>query len=388
MVGFGIKISFACALRKEKGMVKIMSNKELIARNSIYYLEEINTIKPENNVSISTLKKFCKEQKIIYAIDINKIRNGYDSNGTRELEEYKNEALNDAMIFQSELITKLAPILEELNKEKIEFVITKGLSYKFHFGWNRPFGDIDLWISNKEQVEKVHDLLLENGYCCRINYQTLEKEQAKNYLNALINRSTHLLTYNYEDIYIEIHQPTGNPIDYRKIISDRVFFNNFYIPSKLDMLFIACEHAWQHNYKNFYNLTWISADKIRHYYDIYRTYNEIKVEYTTEQILKRCKELNAIGVFLYIINYASCFFGNFVDEAIQVLDYKKHYPNMFPDDLYNELDYFINREEKARDLLSQQNRLSCIAPYLAMPYIFRFSIWLKGCRCQIFSNLE
>jgi len=44
--------------------------------------------------------------------------------------------------------------LEELNKEKIQFVIAKGLSYKFYFGWHRPFGDLDLWISNKEQVEK------------------------------------------------------------------------------------------------------------------------------------------------------------------------------------------------------------------------------------------
>ena len=50
----------------------------MIARNGIYYLEEINTIKPENNVSICELKEFYKEQKLIYAIDIEKIKNVYN----------------------------------------------------------------------------------------------------------------------------------------------------------------------------------------------------------------------------------------------------------------------------------------------------------------------
>ena len=183
----------------------------MIARNGIYYLEEINTIKPENNVSICELKEFYKEQKLIYAIDIEKIKNVYNSNDARELERHKNEKLNNTMNFQSQLIPKFAPILEELNKEKIQFVIAKGLSYKFYFGWHRPFGDLDLWISNKEQVEKAHDLLLDNGYSCSINNQKLDKKQAKDYLNTLINRSTHLLTYNFEDIYIEIHHQKRAP---------------------------------------------------------------------------------------------------------------------------------------------------------------------------------
>lgn len=371
-----------------------MSKKEMIARNGIYYLEETNTIKPENNVSICELKEFYKEQKLIYAIDIEKIKNVYNSNDARELERHKNEKLNNTMNFQSQLIPKFAPILEELNKEKIQFVIAKGLSYKFYFGWHRPFGDLDLWISNKEQVEKAHDLLLDNGYSCSINNQKLDKKQAKDYLNTLINRSTHLLTYNFEDIYIEIHQPTGNPIDYAKIICDRVAFKNLCFPAKLDMLIIACEHAWQHNYKNFYNLTWITADKIRHYYDVYKTYNKIKEEYTTEQILKRCEELNATGVFLYIMHYASCFFGNFADAAIQVLDYTVYYPNMFPDDMYNEFDYFINREEKARNLLSQQNRLSCLALYsdgVEKEYQYKFNSLKQEKNyfwpCHIYSDL-
>ena len=71
----------------------------------------------------------------------------YNSNDARELERHKNEKLNNTMNFQSQLIPKFAPILEELNKEKIQFVIAKGLSYKFYFGWHRPFGDLDLWIS-------------------------------------------------------------------------------------------------------------------------------------------------------------------------------------------------------------------------------------------------
>ena len=371
-----------------------MNSKEVIARNSIYYLEKTNTIKPENDVSIRAIKEFCKEQNIIYAIDIEKIKQGYDPDETKELEKYKNNRLNDSMIFQSSLITKFNPILEKLNKEKINFVIVKGLSYKFHFGWVRPFGDIDLWISDKQQVRNVHDLLLENGYSCSVNEQQLDEKQAKDYLNVLIERSTHLLTYCYEDICIEIHQPTGNPVNYNKIIDNRIIYNSLSFPTKLDMLLIACEHAWQHNYKNFYNLTWISADSIRHYYDVYRTYKEIKKEYTSEQILKRCEELNAVGIFLYIINYAKCFFGDFIDDQTQLSNYKKHYPNMFPDDTYNEFDYFINREEKARNLLSQQNRLSCIVHYsdgIKKEYQYKFNSLMQENNffwpCHIYSDL-
>lgn len=90
-----------------------MNSKEVIARNSIYYLEKTNTIKPENDVSIRAIKEFCKEQNIIYAIDIEKIKQGYDPDETKELEKYKNNRLNDSMIFQSSLITKFNPILEK-----------------------------------------------------------------------------------------------------------------------------------------------------------------------------------------------------------------------------------------------------------------------------------
>ena len=82
---------------------------------------------------MDNLKEFYKEQKLIYAIDIEKIKNVYNSNDARELERHKNEKLNNTMNFQSQLIPKFAPILEELNKEKIQFVISLCRSFPLGF---------------------------------------------------------------------------------------------------------------------------------------------------------------------------------------------------------------------------------------------------------------
>lgn len=344
-----------------------MNNKKNILFTMINMLRETNIEQPECLGGIEDIAKFSQDQNLLYALDILKIQVAFPNNKTLEIKQLSDNIehkLKDTVYYQDKMIKELKPILLQFQEENIDYIISKGYSYQYHFNWIRPYGDIDLWIAERNQVVRAHNFLIKNGFSCSINEQDLDENEALEYLDSLIVRSTHLLSYEKGNLFIEIHQPAGDPFDYQKIIRDKVSDGIFSFPNKLDMLMITCEHAWQHNYKNFYNLTWISPDKLRHYYDVYRTYLEVIKEYTFEQIISRSKELHALGIFVYIMKYTGSFFGNFTEGIFKLVSESGYqYLQMFPDRDYNPVEYFLFPKEKARDLLSKQIRKNCIAEY-------------------------
>lgn len=229
--------------------------------------------------------KFLNESSCIPNVVINKFRKSYYNNLNRNIYVYQ-------------VYHELCLIF---NKNHIDFIPLKGI-YLAEWLYTdvalRQMSDIDILVK-VENAEKIFNLLFSNYH---VDYQ----------YNLSINNINHhhYLPYNINGINVEFHKNLQNE-KYNNIqnidelwVNSKIIENELFKYSALNIHDVII-HLILHSYRNFknYKIHYLGFVDIANIFLIY------KDEINWDLLITKCKKLNAIYIYFYVLILINQFFN-------------------------------------------------------------------------------
>ena len=214
---------------------------------------------------------------------------------------------------------------------------------------------------------------------------------------------SHLNTYRWKDIVVEIHQTNNNFIDMQKVIQNRHLANGVYITDLVDTFIIACMHLWHHFTYSISSLRFNNQLKLRLLLDVYESYRAVESQSINDTVIfERAKHINAWETVFFAVPMVEEIYGAFFNQRDILCGEKLDYPDKYedlnislidriftPKDVYKEVvDLYLKNPNEIINIPSLNDKYFDIGErfkdsFLHSPLYFTTVPWREDFNCRV-----
>ena len=204
---------------------------------------------------------------------------------------------------------EISTLSQRMAAAGISFVVVKGLAYTHHVFHDpdvRPFGDSDLLFHHSDIIG-AHEVLLQAGY--RPAFPGVQTICASD-IQRMSERSYHLVLYHNDRFTLEMHQTRSYPELLSAFENAQLVDGTWRVCDIVDLLIIACQHAWFHFPHSTYNMA-LGQTKLRHYSDIRETYLAVESQGALDGVMRRAKAIGRLEMLRTMLGLCEAVYGTF-----------------------------------------------------------------------------